>query len=64
MQYVTNNKGKNTAVIVPIREWNELQRVKNKIEVLNDLENALYEVSEIKKGKLPKVTLREFLNEL
>ena len=64
MQYITNDKGKHTGVIVPIKEWDELQRIKNKIKVLNDLDNALYEVSEIKKGNLPRTTLREFLNEL
>ena len=64
MQYLVNDRGRNTAVVVPIKEWNDLQKAKRKLEILNGIENALQEVSEIKKGKLPKITLKGFLNDL
>ena len=64
MQYLVNDRGRNTAVVVPIKEWNDLQKAKRKLEILNGIENALQEVSEIKKGKLSKITLKGFLNDL
>ena len=64
MQYLVNDRGRNTAVVVPIKEWNDLQEAKRKLEILNGIENALQEVSEIKNGKLPKITLKGFLNDL
>ena len=64
MQYLVNDRGRNTAVVVPIKEWNDLQKAKRKLEILNGIENALQEVSEIKKGKLLKITLKGFLNDL
>ncbi len=64
MQYLVNDRGRNTAVVVPIKEWNDLQKAKRKLEILNGIENALQEVSEIKNGKLPKITLKGFLNDL
>ena len=64
MQYLVNDRGRNTAVVVPIKEWNDLQKAKRKLEILNGIENALQEVSEIKKGKLSKITLKGFLDDL
>ena len=64
MQYLVNDRGRNTAVVVPIKEWNDLQKAKRKLEILNGIENALQEVSEIKNGKLHKITLKGFLNDL
>ena len=69
MQYITNEKGQQTAVIVPIEEWQQLkaehEKLLNKLEVLNGLQDAINEVQEIKQGKRKKGrTLGEFLNEM
>ncbi len=69
VQYITNEEGKQTAVIVPIEEWKQLkaehEKLLNKLEVLGGLRDALKEVQEIKKGKRKKGrTLGEFLNEM
>ncbi len=69
VQYIIDEKGKQTAVVVPIEEWKELkaehEKLLNKLEVLVGLQDALKEVQEIKQGKRIKGrTLGEFLNEM
>ena len=39
------------------------EKPKKKLEILKGIENALKQVSEIKKGNLPAKTLEDFLNE-
>lgn len=64
MQYLVNDKGTTTAVAVPNKEGNDLRKSKRKQQILKGIESALHQVSEIKKGKLPKITLKDFLNDL
>jgi len=69
VQYITNEKGKQTAVIIPIEEWRQLkaehEKLLHKLEILDGLQDALKEVQEIKQGKRKKGrTLGEFLNEM
>jgi hypothetical protein len=68
IQYITDKKGKPKAVIIPIKEWEEMkaehERIRNKLEVLHGMEDALQEVQEIKEGKRKKGRkLSDFLNE-
>jgi hypothetical protein len=64
MQYLVNDRGKNTAVVVPIREYNELQQSKRKLQILLGINNALEEVKDVKTGKRKEGrTLEDFLNE-
>ena len=64
MQYLVNNRGKNTAVFVPIKEYNELQESKRKLHILLGINNALQEVKDVKAGKRKEGrTLEDFLNE-
>lgn len=69
VQYITDEKGKQTAVIVSIEAWRQLQaeheKLLNKLEVLGGIQEALKEVQEINQGKRKKGrTLGEFLNEI
>lgn len=69
IQYITDEKGRHKAVIIPIKDWEEMkkenERIKNKLAVLNGVADALEEVQEIKEGKRQKGrTLRDFLNEV
>lgn len=64
MQYLVNDRGRNTAVVVPIREYNELQQSKRKLQILLGINNALEEVKDVKAGKRKEGrTLEDFLNE-
>jgi PHD/YefM family antitoxin component YafN of YafNO toxin-antitoxin module len=64
MEFITDARGRQKAVVVPIKEWERLQRMKRKLEVLNGVADALEEVAAVQSGRQPKgQTLGEFLNE-
>ena len=67
IQYLTNNKGMKTAVLIPFKEWTNLikdyRHIKQLIKVRTSLEEAFEEVRQIEEGKGKKVSLEEFLNE-
>ena len=69
VQYLVNEKGHQTAVVVPIDVWNQLKaehkKLLHKLDVLDGLQDALQEVREIKQGKRKRgKTLSEFLDEV
>ncbi len=67
VNYITDNDGKQSAVIVPIGEWENFvkkyNKIKNKLAILTGLQNAVEEVKLIQTGKKKGKTLREFLDE-
>ncbi len=64
MQYLVNDRGISTAVVVPIKEYNDLKQSKRKLQILLGIDNALQEVAEVKAGKRKEGrTLEDFLNE-
>ena len=64
MEFITDARGRQKAVVVPIKEWERLQQMKRKLEVLNGVADALEEVAAVQSGRQPKgQTLGEFLNE-
>ena len=68
IQYVTDTKGFQQAVIIPKKEWiafeDEYRKIKKKLEILLGIEKALEEVSLIQSGKKKGKSLNEFLNEI
>jgi len=77
IQYLINNKGKTTAVMLPIKEWQTIQKQLNnaldeeeeykeptKEEILENIRQGLKEVKLIEEGKLEATPLKDFLNEL
>ena len=64
MQYLVNDRGRNTAVLVPIKEYNDLKQSKRKLQILLGIDNALQEVADVKAGKRKEGrTIEDFLNE-
>lgn len=67
LQYLINEQGEKTAVIIPIKEWVALQEQLKEFEESRimevDLEQALEEVGAIKAGEIKKQSLEDFLNE-
>jgi len=67
IQIIKNPTGTLQSVVIPYQEWKkyELQnlKIKNKLEVLKGLQQAVEEVKEIRKGKRKGKTLKQFLNE-
>ena len=68
LQYVNDSKGKTQSVQLPLTEWEKLMAKLNKYEqtlkIKSDLTEAFAQVSQIRKSKLKKQTLKDFLNEL
>ena len=67
INYIIDEKGNQSAVVVPIKQWEKLMdrysKMKNKLEVLTGLEEAIDEVNSIKEGKMQAKSLTEFLDE-
>ena len=67
IQYVTDQDGNKQAVLIPIKEWqhlqNELKSLREYLQLRDNLSRAFIEMKEIRNGKLPKTSLKSFLDE-
>jgi len=67
IQFVTDKAGKKEAVLIPIKEWEKLQKEIRELLEYHSLKDSLFtafrEIKGIKLGKLPKTSLSSFLNE-
>lgn len=67
IQYVTDTDGNKQAVLISIVEWQKIQQELEEWRAYRSLKKSLkkafQEVEEIKKGSVPRVTLKEFLSE-
>ncbi len=68
LQYVSDINGKPQAVQMPVSEWEKiLLRIRKSEQALNlksDLKLAFKQVETLRKSKIKKQTLTDFLNEL
>jgi hypothetical protein len=71
LQYITDTKGHKSAVQLPMKDWEqiqkdleELERLRNKKLFLTELAEAVEEMKLIKEGKLKARNAEDFLNEL
>jgi len=71
LQYITDEKGQKSAVQLPLKEWeriqkdlDELQRLKNKKQFFIELSEAIEELNLIREGKIKARDAEEFFNEL
>lgn len=64
IQYVTDEKGKKTAVQLSLKQWNELQKSVKKLEIFEDLKQAFKEMEAHSKGKLKTPTTKQLLARL
>ncbi|MDX1939592.1 MAG: hypothetical protein SFU99_03525 [Saprospiraceae bacterium] len=67
VQFVTDEAGNRQAVLISLQEWQKIQQeLKEWREyraLKKSLKTAFKEVEQIKKGKQPRITLKEFLRE-
>jgi hypothetical protein len=67
IQYVTDSEGIKKAVMIPIEEWEKLEKhfeeLMQYLAMKSQLKGAYNEVKEIQKGNKAKVSLNDFLNE-
>lgn len=71
LRYITDTKGHRSAVQLPMKEWeqiqkdlDELERLRNKKIFLTELAEAVEEMKLIKEGKKQARNAEDFLNEL
>jgi hypothetical protein len=71
LQYITDAKGHKSAVQLPMKEWEriqkdlgELERLRNKKLFMTELAEAVEEMKLIKEGKKQAHNAEDFLNEL
>ncbi len=71
LQYVTDTKGHKSAVQLPMKDWeqiqkdlDELDRLRNKKLFMTELAEAVEEMKLIKEGKKQARNAEDFLNEL
>ena len=71
LQYITDRKGHKNAVLLPIKDWEkiqkdlkELDRLRNKKLFLSELAEAVAEVKLVKEGKIKARDARELIDEL
>jgi hypothetical protein len=76
VHYISDQNGKRTAVVVPIKEWNRIRKkldlpdsepekaTSAKKQLLDDTQAALKEVKQHREGKTTLQSLDDFLNEL
>ena len=68
VQYLNDSEGVVHAVQIPVNEWEKIVSKINKYDALlkirSNLKSAFSEVEKMKKGKIEKQTLSQFLNEL
>jgi PHD/YefM family antitoxin component YafN of YafNO toxin-antitoxin module len=71
LQYITDQKGKKNAVLLPISDWDKIQKdleaygkLKDKKAFFEGLTNAFYEVKLVTEGKKKPNSFEDLLNEL
>ena len=64
VQFLANDKGKVTAVQLPLKDWKELERKAEAYDMEASIRNGLEEVELIEKGELKPKSFEDLLNEL
>lgn len=66
-QYITDASGKKTAVVIPIKEWQAIEKehlaVKRKLEILTSVKEGIQEVKEARRTGRDLPLLQDLLNE-
>lgn len=67
LQYIIDNDGQKKSVIVPFKEWEELnqryEKLNTKVQILTGLQEGIKEVKIARKSGKKLQTLADFLNE-
>jgi hypothetical protein len=64
VQLVSNKNGKVTAVQIPVKEWNEVQKKLAAFNIAESIRTGYNEMLQIENGQLEAKSLEQFLNEL
>jgi len=61
---ITDNKFSAFIEFIKTLDYVEIQKYNEVSKVLGELQNSLKQVKQMREGKIPKQTAKEFLNEL
>ena len=64
VQYITDNKGKKKSVVVPFRDWENIQKEMSKQRAMLGIKSAVEEVRQMKEGKKRMRSMGKLLDEL
>ena len=68
LQYVSDKNGKPQSVKIPVSEWEKvlthIRKSEQALKLKSDLKLAFKQVDTLRKSKVKKQTLTDFLNEL
>ncbi len=68
LQYLSDSNGKTQSVQLPLTDWEKLmtklKKYEKTLKIKSDLKEAFDQVAEMRKSKVKKQTLKDFLNEL
>ena len=67
IQYIVDKEGRKKSVIVPFKQWEELnqryEKLNNKVQILTGIKEAMNEVEHARKTGKELQTLTDFLDE-
>lgn len=64
VQAVLDSKGKQTAVLISIKDWESIQKKLNTFELYKNFSSSLKELSDDLNGKTNLTDARDFLDEI
>jgi len=63
VQYLSNEQGKRTAVVIPIEEWEDIQARIKKDRFLDSFKQSLKELKLMRDGVIPEPDINELFND-
>ena len=63
VQYLSNEQGKRTAVVIPIEEWEGIQAQLKKDRFLDSFKQSLKELKLMRDGVIPEPDVNELFND-
>lgn len=63
VQYLSNEKGKKTGVLISINDWEEIQEKLNREKFFASLSKSVQEMKLMQEGKLPKPDINDLFND-
>lgn len=63
VQFLSNEKGKKTAVVIPIKDWEEIQKKLKKEKLAESLGQSVKEMKQMKAGKMAEPEINDLFND-
>jgi len=63
VQFLSNEKGKKTAVVIPIKDWEEIQKKLKKEKLAESLSQSVKEMKLMKAGKMAEPEINDLFND-